>query len=120
MRLPCHGMLSVYRPLAACRIWKKPSLHSGINYKLIIRKITGHRVFKNASALALMQLVNYVAPLVVLLHLTHVLGVETYGVVAFSAGIAMMGLIIMDFGYSLSATNKVSLYRAHVGFVLKL
>ena len=43
-----------------------------------------HRIAKNAIALIIIQLVNYVVPLVVLLYLTRTLGVDLYGVLAFS------------------------------------
>lgn len=83
-------------------------------------KIKSHRLFKNASALAVMQLMNYVTPLLVLLHLTSVLGVELYGVVAFVTGIMLLCFVLMDFGYSLSATNKISLRRENKKFVSSL
>lgn len=85
-----------------------------------LKKVTSHRVFKNASALAVMQMVNYIVPLLVLLHLTSVLGVELYGVVAFVTGLVLLGFVVMDFGYSLSATNKISLNRDKFVFVGRL
>lgn len=85
-----------------------------------IKKVTSHRVFQNASALAVMQITNYIVPLLVLLHLTSVLGVELYGVVAFVTGIVLLGFVVMDFGYSLSAANKISLNREKNNYVGKL
>ena len=64
-----------------------------------------------------MQLMNYITPLLVLLHLTSVLGVELYGVVAFVTGIILLCFVLMDFGYSLSATKKISLKRENRRFI---
>ena len=47
-----------------------------------VKKIFAHRIARNAGAVTIIQLVNYVTPLLVLVHLTKVLGVELYGVVA--------------------------------------
>jgi PST family polysaccharide transporter len=69
------------------------------------------RVLKNAISLWLIQLVNYVGPFVILLHLTAVLGLEIYGVLAFAQGIASVCLILVDFGFSLSATSEIARNR---------
>lgn len=78
------------------------------------------RLIRNIGALGLVQLTNYIAPLVILLHLTKILGVELYGVVSFSTGIVMLGSVAMDFGYSLSATNKIAIFRDNKRFVSSL
>ncbi|OIP49521.1 MAG: hypothetical protein AUK28_03210 [Desulfobacterales bacterium CG2_30_60_27] len=85
-----------------------------------VKKIFAHRIARNAGAVTIIQLVNYVTPLLVLVHLTKVLGVELYGVVAFSMGILQLSLTLMDFGFSLSATQKISLWRDRKRYVGRL
>lgn len=65
-------------------------------------------------------MVNHIAPLIVLVHLTRTLGVELYGIVAFSTGITLFGLVLIDFGYALSATNKIALNRKNKKYVAGL
>ena len=76
-----------------------------------IEKALKHRVFKNTIYLALIQIVNYLFPLVVLVYLTKTLGLELYGVIAFSIGLAQLSNVLLDFGFNLSATQKISIWR---------
>jgi polysaccharide transporter, PST family len=79
-----------------------------------------HRVTKNAMALFIVQAVSYVAPLLVLLYLTRVLGVEKYGVVAFSIGITQIGYVVLDLGFGFSATQKISVWRGRSAYLARL
>lgn len=85
-----------------------------------MRKVFRHRVLRNSLALALLQVANYVAPLLVLLHLTRVLGVDTYGVVAFGMAIIQISGVVLDYGFALSATHKIALWRERRQYVGRL
>lgn len=85
-----------------------------------MRTVLSHRLFKNTSALVVLQLFNYLAPLIVLIHLTRVLGIELYGVVAFSMGMIQFSFVVMDFGFSLSATQKISQHRERRKYIGRL
>lgn len=74
----------------------------------------------NTAALVVVQVANYIAPLIILLHLTKTLGVEIYGVLAFSQGLMTTGFILVDFGYGMSATNKVSKNRGNQLYISKI
>ena len=76
-----------------------------------------HRVIGNTSALLILQLANYVLPLVVLPYLTRVLGIHLYGVVAFSMSMVIIATTITDFGFSLSATEEIAQTRQDVSHV---
>jgi PST family polysaccharide transporter len=80
----------------------------------------GHRVARNAIALAAIQLVNYAATFLVLFRLTHILSVDTYGVVAFSVGIVQVLSIVLDLGFTMSATQKLAVHRDRKRFVARL
>ncbi len=77
----------------------------------MIKKFLEHRITKNASALIVLQIVNYISPLLILAYLTKKLGIETYGVIAFSIAITQLSWVLMDFGFSLSATQIISARR---------
>lgn len=76
-----------------------------------LRRFSQHRVSRNAGALGLVQVANYAASFLVLVHLTRVLGVDTYGVVAFSVGITQMLSVILDLGFAMSATQWIAAHR---------
>ena len=86
----------------------------------LVRDSFSHRVTQNAVALIALQIVNYIVPLLVLIHLTHVLGVERYGVVAFSIGLVQFSSMFLDFGFTLSATQKISVWRFKKKYVSRL
>lgn len=74
-------------------------------------RLAAHRVTRNAGALGIVQVVNYGAAFVVLVHLTRVLGVETYGVVAFAIGITQLLSVVLDLGFAMSGTQRVAVLR---------
>jgi len=88
--------------------------------KSALSRIGKHRLTRNITAMYLMTAVNYVVPFIVLLHLTRVLGPDLYGVVAFASGIMMLAMVLVDFGYGLSATNKISRHRNNRKYVAGL
>ncbi|URG51616.1 oligosaccharide flippase family protein [Pectobacterium quasiaquaticum] len=65
-------------------------------------------LIKNTSALSLIQLSNYIFPLLLIPYLSRVLGLEKYGVVAFGLGLAQLSVILTDYGFNLSATYKIA------------
>jgi PST family polysaccharide transporter len=78
------------------------------------------RLFGNVAALGIIQLTNYVVPFVVLIHLSRKLGIEIYGVLAFAQGIIAISIVFIDYGFALSATNKISKNRNNKLYVSKI
>ncbi|MGU5592805.1 oligosaccharide flippase family protein [Aeromonas sanarellii] len=58
---------------------------------------------KNILALALVQLANYISPLLVLPYLGRTLGLEGFGTVAMAMSLCSIALIITDYGFGISA-----------------
>lgn len=65
-------------------------------------------IFKNASALYLVQIANYIIPLITLPFLTRALGTESYGKFAVIQSILMYGIVMTDYGFQFSATRKIA------------
>lgn len=68
--------------------------------------------FKNASWLYLLQLSNYVIPLISVPYLVRVLGPSSYGEVGFCQGLASYLAIGVNYGFDLSATRDISAARS--------
>jgi PST family polysaccharide transporter len=78
-----------------------------------LRSLTRHRVFRNSLSLSFVQLSNYVTPLITLSFLTNKLGLESYSVLAFVIILVSLANVFTDYGFYLSATERVSRYRSY-------
>lgn len=65
----------------------------------------------NFSYLSAMQIFNIVIPLVTYSYLIRVLGSENYGLVVFAQAIVSYLMVLVSFGFSFSATQKISIHR---------
>lgn len=69
------------------------------------------RLIDNFLSLYLLQGLNYLIPMAVFPYLLRVLGVGTYGLVAFSQAFAQYFIILTDYGFNLSATRHIAKNR---------
>lgn len=69
------------------------------------------RLRDNILALGSVQAGNYLVPLLTLPYLARVLGAEGYGQVVFVQTVMLFGTILVDFGFSWSATRQISASR---------
>ncbi|SEQ46530.1 polysaccharide transporter, PST family [Treponema bryantii] len=66
---------------------------------------------KNTFFLYLMKIISYIYPLFTFPYITRVLGAEKYGIVVFANAIMTYFILVLEFGFLLSATNSCSIYR---------
>lgn len=74
----------------------------------------------NMRAMLILQVANYLLPLLLIPYLARVLGLETYGLVAFGLGICQLAAVATDFGFGLSATYYISKRRGRIDSVNRL
>lgn len=77
--------------------------------KTVQQQSTLKRLGENFISLVLLQLMNYLLPLVLIPYLIRVLGIEGFGVYSFVLAIMMYGVKLSDYGFELSATYHISL-----------
>ncbi len=70
-----------------------------------------NREIKDVFYLIALQGLNYIAPLLVLPYLIKVLGAEKFGYIGFSLSVMQYLMLIVDFGFNLSATKRVALAK---------
>lgn len=69
------------------------------------------REIKDIFYLIALQGLTYVIPLLVLPYLMKVLGAEKFGYIGFSLSVAQYLMILVDFGFNLSATKRIALAK---------
>lgn len=78
----------------------------------LIKKIKnskeGKTLFANFAYLSLLQIANYVFPILTLPYVARIVGVENYGYIAFSLAIVMWFTTVVDFGFNYTATRDVA------------
>lgn len=80
--------------------------------KRVFEIIKSNRVLaKNFTSLWLLQISNYLLPLITLPYIVRVLGPEKYGIINFAAALTAYFTIVTDYGFNLSATREISIYR---------
>lgn len=63
---------------------------------------------QNLLFLGTMQITNYLVPIITIPLLLERVGLEKYGVIAFSQGLAMIFVAVTDYGFNLTGTREVS------------
>lgn len=74
----------------------------------MFKSIFSHRVFKNSTALIIMQLFSYVSPLLVLPYLARIMSIHDFGTLMMIYSLLAISLVITDFGFNLSGTYFIS------------
>lgn len=70
-----------------------------------------NKLFENAVAIALTQVVSYVLPLITLPYLSRVLGAEKFGLVFWAQSCIVYFNLITDYGFNWSATKEIAIVK---------
>lgn len=76
-----------------------------------MRTAMASSIKRNIASLAMLQLANYVVPLLTLPWLTKVLGIEGFGRLGFATAVVAYFILLTEWGYALGATRDVAVAK---------
>ena len=79
--------------------------------KEIINNTNLRSILSNFISLSFLQIANFILPLLTIPYLVRTLGMENYGMLAFATSIIMYFQVVSEYGFNLTATREVSVYR---------
>ncbi len=68
-------------------------------------------LFKNMSSLVLIQIANFVIPLLIVPYISRIIGIENYGKLEYARTFVLYFTILIDYGFNLTATREISIQR---------
>jgi len=86
----------------------KSTNEKGKRIVVAVKKILAHRLYQNFFSLSLLQVTNYLLPIITLPYLIRVLGSENFGKISICQAFFSFLLVVTDYGFSLTATRDVS------------
>lgn len=69
----------------------------------------GSRVLRNVTSLSGLQVITYFSPIIILPYLFRMLGPEKFGLICFAQAFVQYFMILTDYGFSVCATQEISL-----------
>lgn len=83
------------------------------NFRNVVNNKDFKKVSTNFFYLFILNVTNFVLPLVTFPYLVSRLGVEKFGLLAFVTSIISYFLIFTDYGFNLTATRQISIHRGN-------
>ena len=84
------------------------------NIQLKLKNKEYRKIAENFFSLSLLQVLNYILPLITFPYLVRVLGAEKFGLVAFAQSFNTYFMILVDYGFNLSGTRAISINRENL------
>ena len=83
-------------------------------FKNIINTDNKKRLFSNFISLSVLQVANYLLPLIIIPYLFGVLGTEKYGLIVFAQSLVASFGLFVNYGFNLSATKEIAVHQKNI------
>lgn len=81
------------------------------NFNRIQKSKDGRKLLANFGYLSLLQVAGYIFPLITIPYLARVIGVESFGKIAFASAVVVWFQTVADWGFNFTATRDVAKNR---------
>lgn len=88
--------------------------------KKLLKSKDNKKLLENFISLFILQGMNYLLPLITFPYLVKVLGVENFGVLAFSTAVTAYFGMITDYGFNITATRDISIHKVNNQKVIEI
>ena len=105
----------IYGENAISPIWVNIlNIYKTISFLKLENNKTAKTLFANFTYLSILEIIGLLLPLISYPYVIRTVGADNYGVVVFCQAIIAYVVIIINFGYNVSATRKISENRTNV------
>ncbi|RKU76418.1 hypothetical protein EAJ14_20335 [Parabacteroides distasonis] len=105
----------IYGENAISPIWVNIlNIYKMISFLKLENNKTAKTLFANFTYLSILEIIGLLLPLISYPYVIRTVGADNYGVVVFCQAIIAYVVIIINFGYNVSATRKISENRTNV------
>ncbi len=66
------------------------------------------KLFTNITNFSILQVTNYLVPLITIPYIVRVIGAERFGIITFAQALIQFALILVDYGFNISSITKIS------------
>ena len=80
-------------------------------FNTYIKRISSQPLFVNIASLGMVQIANYLIPVIIVPFVIRALGVEAFGKASYAQNIVAYLTILVNFGFDYSATQDVAINR---------
>lgn len=82
-----------------------------MRFKLFVRDLFSRVLVRNLLSLGVLQVTNYLLPIILIPFLLQVLGIENFGKVSFAQAVISYLIVIAEYGHNLIATREIATAR---------
>lgn len=89
-------------------------------FKGVLKNKESKVLFENLLSLSALQLINYILPFITIPYLARVIGVEKFGIIAFSSAVIIFFITFTDYGFNYTAVRDLAKNRDDKSEVSKI